>query len=298
MNKFAVQLMIIIGAGLLNAQKTDLSILNRLDQAIGQREKYMQDKYEKIDRLKKNLEKERFSGSAENIYNSYSELYRSYKSFKYDSAYYYLEKGKAIAIINNDSILISASKIDEGFILLSAGLFKEAADTLASVQPELLFIKDRYQYYYTQARLYFDLAEYNDDQRYQIDYIRKGIELLYKSLDYCPPNSSRYWKSYSLIQLKGQKWEPARIAYLTWIKGFDLDPNLYAVATSSLSYIYSQLNNERLAIKYLVLAAVSDIQNATKENTALRNLANTLYQVGELKKANEYVQLALEDATF
>ena len=193
---------------------------------------------------------------------------------------------------------MARSRINEGFILLSAGLFKEAADTLQIIRPETLIEEDKYQYYYTSARLYFDLADYNDDKRFQIDYVRKGIALLKESLKYCPPNSSRYWQSKSLIKLKEQNWKGAEAAYLKWIENFDLNPNLYAIATSSLSYIYDRLGNDSLATKYLILAAISDIKSATKENTALRNLANKLFQKGNLKKANHYVKIALDDANF
>ncbi|HEA29463.1 MAG TPA: response regulator transcription factor [Leeuwenhoekiella sp.] len=298
MSKFLTFFILSLSCGILHAQEVNRGTLQFLDHIIEKREEFIQEKNAQIAELKSNQIKEQFSGSKTHIYNSYMALYQSYKSFKYDSAYYYLEKAKNIAVQSEDSSHIATSRIEEGFILLSAGLFKEAADTLARIEPQYLSEKDSYNYYYTNARLYFDMAEYNDDQRYQIDYVRKGIKLLYTSLAFCPVDSSRYWKSYSLIQLKEQKWKSAQTAYLTWMKDYELNPNLYAIATSSLSYIYSQLQKDQLAIEYLVHAAISDIKSATKENTALRNLANILYHEGALKKANEYVKIALEDATF
>lgn len=297
LNKASINLLFILSSLVVSAQDfTDM--LQELDESIDQRDFYSNEKHTKLEKLKANLRKAQFSGDSVGIYSAYQQLFQEYKTFKYDSAYYYLEKAKNIAFRMGDTSRIAVSRTQEGFILLSAGLFKEATDTLKQVCVERLSFQDKYTYYYTKARLYFDLAEYNDDQRFQIDYVRKGIRFLYTSLEYCEPESSRYWQSLSLTYLKKQEWEAARKAYQRWIDNYDLNPNLYAIATSSLSFIYSKLGREKPAVQYLVRAAVSDIRSATKENTALRNLANTLYHQGALKKANQYVKIALEDATF
>lgn len=280
------------------AQKIDSLSYSDLDKMIIDRQQFEKEKDQRINSLKEDLERKQLLGDSANIYKANLELFKEYKSYKYDSAYYFLTNAKDLAIAIKDSSKLAHSRINEGFILLSAGLFKEAADTLQIIRPETLIEEDKYQYYYTYARLYFDLADYNDDKRFQIDYVRKGIALLKESLKYCPPNSSRYWQSTSLIKLKEQNWKGAEAAYLKWIENFDLNPNLYAIATSSLSYIYDRLGNDSLATKYLILAAISDIKSATKENTALRNLANKLFQKGNLKKANHYVKIALDDANF
>lgn len=51
-------------------------------------------------------------------------------------------------------------------------------------------------------------------------------------------------------------------------------------------------------VEYLAKAAIADIENATKETVAIRNLASELFKLGDLKKANRYISIAMEDATF
>ncbi len=51
-------------------------------------------------------------------------------------------------------------------------------------------------------------------------------------------------------------------------------------------------------LHYLTMAAIADVKNATKETVALRNLANELFKMGQLDKANHYINLAMDDATF
>ena len=274
------------------------SLINLLEKELKAKDSYVESKYEVIDSLKQILQKEVIGGEDLDVYHAYNNLFKEYRSFKYDSAYIYVENTKVIARkLKNDS-LIAEAKINEGFVLLSSGLFKEAVDTLESIDTLKLSVSNKYIYYYTWARSFFDLAEYVGDDQFRIDYTRNGIKMLEKAQLFVPRSTSDYWAAESLEKMKKQEWEEAEDAYLHWINDFDLSPNEYAVATSSLSFIYSWNGDPERAIHYLALAAISDIRNATKENTALRNLATELYKEGNLKKANKYVNLAMEDAKF
>ncbi len=281
----------------LFAQKND-SILAVLDRELQHQNTYLLEKYDRIHKLQATLERKRLTSDKKALYISYINLFNEYKSFKYDSAYYYVEQAKRTALSINDSTLLASAKIHEGFVLISAGLFKEAIDTLGSIKKNTLLDQDVFDYYFTRARSYFDIANYNQDQRFLIDYIRKGNKLLTTAMAQVSPDTSEYWAAKGLLLLKQQDWEGAKDAYLYWITSFDLPADQYGVATSSLSYVYTFLGNQDKTVEYLAKAAISDIRNATKENIALRNLANELYQMGELESANTYVHLAMDDATF
>ena len=75
-----------------------------------------------------------------------------------------------------------------------------------------------------------------------------------------------------------------------------VDDHTYAIAASSLGFIYEELGDKQKAIHYMIEASIGDIISATKETVALRNLANLLYETGDVHKANKYVRLAMEDA--
>jgi len=271
------------------------SIIAAIDHAIGQRDFYIKQKHMELDILKESAEKSQLSDSLEDIHKSYIKLYEGYKAFRYDSAYFYLEKAKGFANKLNDSSLIAGTKIKEGFILISAGLFTEALDTLNSINTDNLNNMNRYDYFYNRARAYFDLADYNDDDRFRINYIRKGIFNLEEALKTVKKSSSEYLKARGLKELKQQNWERARIIYLEWLSK-QLPAQEYGVATSSLSYVYSNLGDQNKAMKYLAMATISDLENSIQENTALRNLAIQLYENGKLNKANQYVRVAFKDA--
>lgn len=296
MHRFLV-LFFFINTFTITAQGLD-PLLNDLDKVLLDKNKYVKQKYARISILKKSIHK--FTVNQDNIglYDSYMSLFDEYKSFKYDSAYYYLEQAKSRAFRLKDQRLISKSRIKEGFVLLSSGLFKEAIDTLNSIDPQKLDLKNQFEYYSIKARAFYDLGDYNKDQRYNIHYIQKGNLYLEQALALIKPNTNEYWATESLKRLKLQDWKGAEKAFSYWIDNFELPPDYYGIATSSLGYIYSEKGRTDKAIHYLALAAIADVKNATKETVALRNLANELFKMGHLEEANRYINLAMDDATF
>ena len=280
-----------------SAQELD-PLLKDLDKVLLDKSTYVKQKYARINILKKNVHKFTVSEDDRSLYNSYMSLFDEYKSFKYDSAYYYLEQAKSKAFLLKDETLISRSRTKEGFVLLSSGLFKEAIDTLSSIDGEKLDTKSKFEYYSVKARAYYDLADYTKDLRYNINYIQKGNLYLEKALGLIKPNTNEYWATESLRKLKQQDVKGAETAFSYWIDNFQLPPEYYGIATSSLGYIYSEKGLTDKAIHYLALAAIADVKNATKETVALRNLANELFKIGRLEEANRYINLAMDDATF
>jgi tetratricopeptide (TPR) repeat protein/DNA-binding CsgD family transcriptional regulator len=292
-----VILVFFIFCATLSAQEINPSLEN-LEKALQKKEYYVHQKYSKIKALETSISKFIISQDDKKLYGTYMQLFEEYKSFKYDSAYYYLEEAKSKAIRLKEPSLIANAKINEGFILLSSGLFKEAIDTLNSIKTEQLDTKNKYELYTIKARVFYDLTDYNKDQRYSIQYVQMGNQYLKKALALTKPNTNEYWASESLRNMKQEDWEGAKKAFSYWINNFKLPPKYYGIATSSLGYIYSERGDKKKAIEYLTLAAISDVKNATKETVALRNLANELFKLGYIETANRYVNLAMDDATF
>lgn len=290
-------LLFFIGSFSLIAQEKN-PYLEELDQVLLKKDVYLKQKYRKIEALKKNISKFTLNQNNEELYNCYISLFDEYKSFKYDSAYYYLEQSKIKAKVLKDPKFLSKSRIKEGFVLLSSGLFKEAIDTLNVIDDSKLDLRNKFEYYNIKARAYYDLADYNRDQRFNIHYVQQGNHFLKKALELIGTNTNEYWAAESLKRLKQQDWRGAEFAFSYWINNYNLPAEYYGIATSSLGYIYSERGYTKKAIQYLALAAIADVKNATKETVALRNLANELFKMGYLDKANEYINIAMDDATF
>ncbi len=274
------------------------STLQKLEQAITNKDIYIHQKYDRIAAIKKELGKHVYYEDNQQIYEDYLTLFKEYQSFNYDSAYYYLEQAKSKAFLLKDTLKISRAKIKEGFVLMSSGLFKEAIDTLESITLDILPDPYKFEYYAVKARTFYDLADYTRDNRFSDNYIQKGNEFLHQALRYVEPNSNEYWNTESLNRLKHSDWKGAQQAFMYWLQHYDLPAHYEAIATSSLAYVYSVQGDNDKNLEYLARAAIADIESATKETVALRNLASELFKLGDLKKANHYISLAMEDATF
>lgn len=274
------------------------SLLDSLEQCIGEKEHYTVLKYEKISDLTDKLHFFHKENKISKEYQTCMALFYEYQSFIYDSAFCYIERAKSYAIRLNDPVKIAQVKINQGFVLLSSGLFKEAIDTLHSISLSQLPDSLRGKYYSVVARAYYDLADYNRDPNFSKQYIAKGNYLLDSALRYIPENTNDFWATESLRRMKLADWRGAKFAFSYWMNNFELPRHHYGIATSSLGYIYSLTNYPEKAIEYLIFAAIADIRTATKETVALRNLANALFLKGDKKRAYRYIVMALDDATF
>ncbi|MGC9342472.1 MAG: DUF6377 domain-containing protein, partial [Bacteroidales bacterium] len=272
--------------------------IEELEEALENKDSYIEQREKLIQGKKDELYKLEFSGEFREEISVCLDLVYEYQSFIYDSAQFYVDKAKHLAYQLQDRSLIDQVRIREGFVLLSSGLFKEAIDTLSSINPTLLNDSLKSTLYSTLARAYYDIADFVKDPKFMPEYIAKGNNYLDSALLYVKPNTNEFWAMESLQRMKKSDWSGARFAFEYWMNNFELPRHYYAIATSSLAYIYQMTGFPNLAIEYFTRAAIADVKTATMETVALRNLSNLLYQKGEEKRAYQFIIEALNDASY
>jgi tetratricopeptide (TPR) repeat protein len=260
------------------------------------KQEYTHQKEARINSLKQKLNSYKPSEN-QSAFNVCQQLVTEYQSFQYDSAFQYSLAATKYALLTGQGTLIVSAKIKQGFVLLSSGLFKEAIDILGSVSPTGHPDSIRLDYYTTTARAYFDLADFVNNPQFTPNYRNIGISYLDTALFITSISTPEYWAIESLKRLQKHDLPGAIEAYSTWMNKFNLPPQQFAIAASSLGHIYSIINQCDKAIEYLVMATIADVQASTYETVALRNLSNLLYQKGYKKAAYTYIKMALEDAT-
>lgn len=277
-----------------NAQTGTTDLLEELDQAIGQREKFVQEKQDRIERLKvtdpgRSLSEE---------FAVTSQIFDEYKSFIYDSAFRYALKLQSLASRLGNPVYVDNSKINLGFILVSAGLFNETLDTLRSLDSKRLPDTLKSEFFFLIGRTCFDLAEFNRNDFYSIRYRARGNRYLDSALQYLPANSARFLLVQGLKAVHTNDFTSSAQGYEKLLTDFSLSEAEIAVVTSTLSFIYSSLGRTEESRQMLIRAAIADIKSSTKETVALRNLAETLFYEGRIEKAHEYIKIAMADANF
>nr|MDA3928254.1 DUF6377 domain-containing protein [Prolixibacteraceae bacterium] len=281
---------------LFSSNNTD-RLLNTLDSEIENRNDYLSLKTDRINQLKIQLDYFQKLSNTEQAYNTCTKLLDEYQSFSYDSAFKYVFKLHNLAIQTGSVNKIADSKIRMGFTFLSSGLFKEALDTLDNMNLSHLNNSLKKEYYNVIARTYYDLADYNNDEYFGNQYRRKGTEYLDSALNLIAKNTSEYWSAIGLRRMKSNDIQGSADAFNFLISQFEISEHTYAIATSSLGYLYSLLNRNNDAIDMLANAAIADIKSSTKETVALRNLAVHLLEKGDINRAYKYIKIALNDAT-
>ncbi len=269
------------------------SLLIQLNQAIKDRPHIVEGKQKRIEGYTSTVPLDE-----QGKFDNYLHIYNEYKSFIYDSAFKYAVKLQKSAYALNDPARITSAKIKLGFVQVSAGLFKEALDTLNTIQPAMLVNPLRSEYYYLMARAHYDLSDFNRDDFYSSQYTMLGNAYMDSAMNSLDQNSTQFILYKGLKDLRVGDADSARVNFEKIIKAHLLNDHELAVAASTLSFIYKYENKTEQAKAMLVRAAIADIRSSTKETLAMLNLADMLYKEGDIENAYSYVKIAMEDANF
>lgn len=275
-----------------------MELVKELETALDHKSEYIAQKEAFIQLKKDTLSLYESSADLRKQIELSLDLVYEYQSYIYDSARHYIDRAKTAAYLLKDEALISRIRIREGFVLLSSGLFKESIDTLSSVNPSCLSDSLKSMLYATEARACYDLADYVRDPIFMPQYIARGNTYLDSALLFVKPNTNEFWSIQSLQRMKMADWSGARFVFEYWMNNFELPRHYYAIATSSLGYIYQMTGYPDQAIEYFARAAIADVKTATMETVASRNLANLLYEKGDERRAYRFIIQALSEASF
>ncbi|HTJ49206.1 MAG TPA: DUF6377 domain-containing protein [Cyclobacteriaceae bacterium] len=282
-----------IGIGAFSMSNTD-SLLNQLNVAIENRDTYLKEKLSRIEKLKLDAQQLKEADR----FDLYLKIYDEYKSFIYDSAFRYANKLQEIAYKLHDPAKLGYTKIKLGFVLVSSGLFNEALDTLRTLKSKSLPESIRSEYYYLMARTCYDLCDFNRDDFYSVRYATRGHAYIDSALALTPKQSSSYLLMSGLKDVRQRDMVKAQADFESMIGNFKLTDADFAVAASTLSFIYFYTNNKEKSEDMLIMAAIADMRASTKETLATLNLADMLYKKGDIDGAYKYVKIAMEDANY
>lgn len=271
------------------------SLQQVLNHKLSNRGMYDQQKVRHIEKIRADLYRD--YSSPIKRYENYDRLYNAYKSYVHDSAYFYCQKLNAAARSLNDQRKINISKIKMGFVLVSAGMFKEGLDTLKKVELSKLTEREKYEYLFLQARSHFDLADYDKISDYYARYNQIGLNYCDSIISSTTTQSYENLSATGLKAIRRQEYLKASNTYeqILHLKQSYQDS---AVNLSCLSFTYFALHKTQLGLENLLKAAIIDNSHSTKEGVALTNLSNYLYQQGDIKTAFSYINYAIDDANF
>ena len=293
--KYLAFLFFLSTAGYANTPSDNL--ISELNTELGKKTIYDSEKKTNIKHLKRSLNK-LSKADLSGRYKLSSMIYEEYKSFQFDSAYIYVNKLLGFSRAMKDRAKEYDSKVKLGFILLSSGMFTETFNSVREVNVDFLSDSTKLDYYTMLTRAYYDLASYDNDKYYAPRYNQLGARYMDSAIIISKAGSfeKEYWIAYKKIKNKQSGEAIADLKNI--LIRHDLSKHQYAIAASTLSNLYTQLNKPEQGIDLLIKASIADIQSSTKETIALFWLSEILYKKGDIENAYHYIQHAMDDAEY
>lgn len=265
------------------------SILHVLDKTLEDNNKYLAVKYARIAQLKDSLQ---LTDSDQERFNLYTSLYNQYIYFRSDSAYYYVKKSTDIAhSLGKDSQHLALLNMMQ--YCINTGLFKEAYDIHAEITPSVLDTTQLKQYYLMSQRMASDMASHTRDTPYVFDYINQQHAYSDSAMALMPETSFNLDISPSKTNYNE---EIDRLHEL--VNAPDCPLHEQARLHSILGHFYRDQGDVYTAQYHYASSAIRDILTSTRETTAMKDLAISLFHNGEYKRANIYIHKAFDDANF
>lgn len=268
------------------------SIIARLDEVMSKKGLYVNEKEQRILRLKQFLTRQDLSSMQ--LYDIYQQLYFEYKKFKTDSAVHYILKNREVAMAIGDPELQYDTELQLAWLYSTKGLYIEAKNILDKIRKDKIPSTLIPEYYRAYNAFYSHYALSNREEKfYRLSgYYRDSLLLV---LD---PKSLEYQIEYATKELYDLKKEKATELFKDLLdKTTDDDPNRALIAYF-LGYTYKEQNNLELQKKYFSISAISDITNCIKDNASFQNLALAYYELGDIDRAYRFIQSAIDDAIF
>ncbi|GGH05550.1 hypothetical protein GCM10007415_47420 [Parapedobacter pyrenivorans] len=271
------------------------SLLRILDETILKRKLYASEKEQKIDELKHLLAHEH---SLEKRFQLNNTLIAEYQSFICDSALDYIDRNIQLANTLNNRVFLDESKLRLAFVLSISGLFTQAAEVFETIEYDTLPHHLKVYYCWGYIRYNENLIKYTDNPKYEDVHIREIARCRDTLMNLLGKDTDMYLKEKS-FKLKAEgAFEASAEIQTELFKKEQVDSHGYAMSAMGLSMIHKSLGNQSLQEKYLLLAAITDVRLAVKENESLLTLAIHLHEQGEVDRAYNYIQAALDDANF
>lgn len=277
------------------ARTPEEPLLKELDIVLSEGGIYMEQKENRISRLKDQLNREVSPEKQFELCNSIISEYRSYIS---DSALTYIDKNIRLAALHNNIYWETQSKLQYSFVLSFSGLFVESIKVINSIDTSTLTDNLKIEYFKCKEVLYNNQRIYLEGETFVGPYDEIIANSRDSALFYLPESSSERLFYKFLIARDAGEFNEALTFLQAYLDTLVPGTHEHAKKSYSLYNLYKQLGREEESIPYLIYAVISDVQDAVKENRALLDLALWLYEQKDIDRAYRYIQYALKDANF
>ena len=275
----------------ISAQDSEQRILDQLDKAISQKEKFKNDREAVISQIKQRLN---YATDNTERYKLCGELFNLYLHYQADSACHYIHRKEYYNSLQPQperDIEISINRAEVRGVM---GMYNEALTELQTIHPHELSSPNLEYYYFTIRACYGWMADNTVDPHVKQTYLKKTELYRDSLLKILPQGSNRNIVLAEKMILDGQADQAIPILNKVLTSSLGMQEKAYAYYTLSLAY--EAKKDTDMEIYYLAQTALIDLNASVREYAALQKLARLVYQQGDPERAYNYVSCSMKDA--
>lgn len=288
-------LTITICLSLINARADNNKLYERLDSVIAHSADYDVIKEKRLKDIKLGA---KFVTAATDKLRIYEQLANEYRSYVYDSAMVYVQRGISLAKQTGNSDYCNRFLITKASLLIERGFYIEAKENLDKIEISQSDPKQNFLFYCAQSSLYYNMNAHCQKMEFSKHYNELFKEYISKALYYCPKNSAMYYYMNGInLFYSGRSINEISTSLNKAMQMFGPENRMYGRAACVLSKAYGNNKLWEQQRRYLLLAAISDVMSSNNESLALQDVALLLYKnKNDLDKARKYINQTLKDA--
>ena len=277
-------------------QASNRQLYQTLDSLIEHYDQLTAEKERRVAAIKEGVKG--ISLTAEQQYDLNQRLYDEYVAYKFDSAFYYIDKNvKALRKSGNHN-RFAASAVRMAHILAVTGLFDRARRLLDEVAVDSINDQQKIAFYNQQSELNLYRSEMAQNTKYFYDYIQRAQYYRQLVIQIASKDSYDYIFNQATYICEAGDTNKAIQMLEDYLLKLEKGTRAYSIVTSTLAFFYQTKEMHQQQEHYLLLSAISDERCAIRENNSLRILSEILMNRGNNDDAYRYLLQAISEARF
>lgn len=269
--------------------------LRQLDSEIRNITTYMTLREARIDSIKHS--RTRLSQGSFPWLESTMEIAKNYNSFNNDSALAYYTQGLEIAEKQRADSLVAEFRVRRATYLTLSGYIHDALFELQQVDTTR-FDNGLWRTYHDATRqMYSYISTYYDGRSESFDYWNNlSIRAQKQLLPLLDKLSDDYLLNLGEYYFSCREYSKSSRVLEELLKRIGNDTRNYAIASHILAEIAQARGDRNAYLYHLANSAIADARRAALEVTSIQELGGTLFEIGETRRAHDYLLVALQNA--
>lgn len=266
----------------------------KLDSALQNEQRYLQQKEGRIAQLKKSLAE---VNTLSEKYTLNKMLYNEYFVFNADEAMKYTDANLAIAEELHNDDYQKEWMLNKVFLLAATGLLKESFELMRQIDPHHLSPELKISYYDQMLFLYSHLVQHaGEDINLAKNYQQTQSSYQDSIILQVHPDNPYYEWYNGYYYTKTPHYDEVKANIIKRLDASQLTQRIDAMLGYALANMYLNENDKANYERYLILSSIADIRFCNREIASLELLAYLLYERGEIDRAYTYINYCLRMA--